>query len=529
MAAGQCLPDDHQNQGGAPGGTRIDPPIVQQAAHGQRKPRSPPTYIAMPWDNTCPDHRHSGFTLVEMMVAMLVLLVGVLGTIKLLDTSLAVGQTTRSREAATNLTREIVESARSIDYDLLLTASAPAALQALNGLADADSAAGWQIKRRGVSYTVTVTACIYDDPKDGSFVGAATGAGYCSNSAGSGDSNGDDYRKITVTAAWGSRQVKLNADVVNPAGGFGPRITAWPPAVTFPSVNADSIIPVTAVTTIEVRMTVQTSPARSLNWDAGDTKHGDQLTSASAASSWPVVWNLGTPVAADTYTCATTVDWVPDAPAYQMTVQPFDFSGTPGDLRTQLVSIDRSTPYRLCDFEGGRNPQHGGVIDLQWRASFEGDVVSYSVWRKQPGSGTKDLICDAVRSTQCTDPSPPPGGGAIEYEVKPKQDNIGGLKFGPATSLTIPAVVTANVAPTAPGSVQVVNGSQPTISWTSSSDSDGSVIFYRVYRDGMAIADRYGTTSNGFIDKSAGGTSHTYYVSAVDNSFAESTLVQASL
>lgn len=481
----------------------------------------------MPCVTPCAN-RQAGFTIVEMMVAMLVLLVGVLGTLKLVDTAQALGQTSRSREAATNLGREIVESARSIDYDLLLTDPASAKLQSVNGLADASAgSAGWQIERRGVSFTVLVTACIYDDPKDGDFGGASTDAGYCSSSAGSGDSNGDDYRKIVVTVAWGTREVKLTANVVNPAGGFGPRITAWPPATSFPAVGLDSIIRVTSGTTLS--LTVETTSATSLIWDAGDTKHGGQLASPDGPLSWPVAWQLGTPITAESYTCETSVDWVPDAPAYQMTVQPFDFTGTPGDLRTQIVSIDRSTPYKLCGFEGGRNPQHNGVVDLQWRASFEGDVVAYTVSRKKQGDETEDpIICAAVRVTECTDANPP--AGAAEYVVRPEEHHLTGGESGPGTTVAIPAADTANTPPTAPGSVEVVAGAQPTIRWQASTDPDegGSVLFYRVYRDGMAVADRYGKTANGFIDKSPTATSHTYYVSAVDNTFAESDLVVAS-
>lgn len=478
--------------------------------------------------------RQDGFTLIETMVAMLVLLVGVLGTAMLLQTALAVGETSRSREAATNLGREIVEAARSIDYELLLTGTAPAALQAVDGLQDWDTAAaGWQVRRRGVIYTVSIDACIYDEPKDGSS-SANTGAGYCPGLAsGSGDANGDDYRKLVVTTAWQARQVRLTSNIVNPAGGFGPRITS---VSSTPAANANSII-VAGGSTTSIAMTVGTTPATSLNWDAGDTKNRGQLTSLSSATSWAFSWPLGTPADPASYTCTTVIDWVSDAPAYQMTFQPFDSSGTPGDLRTQTVSVDRSSPYPLCDFAGGRNPQHGGangVIDLQWRPSFEGDVVSYSVWRKKQGLETSDpLICDAVRTTECTDPAPPTPSGAIDYYVRARQDNLAlGQVFGAQKDLALPATTTANSAPAAPGSVALVGGEQPTISWTASSDSDGSVIFYRIYRGGQAIAARYGKTSNGttlsFTDKAAGGTSHTYYVSAVDDGFAESPLVQAA-
>lgn len=475
--------------------------------------------------------REDGFTIIEVLMAAFVLLVGVLGTVTLIDTAIGVGSTSRSREAATNLAREIVETARVVDYELLLTGTAATALQSRDGLADGEpGTAGWQVVRRGVTFAVTVDACIFDDPKDGGFAGASTAAGYCAASAGSGDSNGDDYRKLTVTAAWGGKRVRLIANVVNPSGGFGPRIRS---VAASPLVNTNGVIPVTSSDT-SVTVNVETTPASSLNWDAGDTKNGGQLSDASGATAWSFAWPLGTPVPVASYTCSTVVDWVTDGPAYQMTFQPFDTSGTPGDLRTQTVSIDRSTPYPLCGFDGGRNPQHGSVIDLQWRASFEADVVSYSVWRVKQGAEPSDkLVCNAVRTTECSDLNPPTGTGAIGYYVRPKQDNFQYAQaLGPRADLSIPAVTTANSAPTAPTGVTLTAGVQPTITWTGASDSDGSVLFYRIYRDGQAIADRYGKTSDAttltFSDRAAGATAHTYYVSAVDDQFAESALVAAS-
>lgn len=466
-------------------------------------------------------------------MAAFVLLVGVLGTLTLLETAFSVGSTTRSREAATNLGRETVEAAREIDYDLLLTNTAGTQLRALSGLADADpSAAGWQVNRRGTTFTLTVAACIYDDPKDGRFAGN-TGPGYCPGLSTvpttPADANGDDYRKITVTAAWEGRQVELISNIVNPAGGFGPRITA---VASTPAISADdSTIKVNADTTIDV--TVTTTHATSLNWDAGDAKHGAQLADAAGTTSWPFTWNLGSGPA--TYDCATTPGWTPDAPAYEMTFQPFDSDGTPGDLRTQIVSVDRTRPFAPCDFAGGRNPQHGGVVDLQWRAAFEGDVASYSVWRDKQGAEPSDrLVCDGVPAavTECTDTSPPAGTGAIDYYVKSKQNNWKyGQDFGARANLAVPAVVTPNEPPSAPATVSLTPGVEPAIQWAASDDDDGSVIFYRIYRDGDTVAKRYAKTSNGvaltFNDKDPGGSAHTYYVSAVDNHYAESAPTQA--
>jgi hypothetical protein len=56
-----------------------------------------------------------------------------------------------------------------------------------------------------------------------------------------------------------------------------------------------------------------------------------------------------------------------------------------------------------------------------------------------------------------------------------------------------------------------------------SSDADGTIASYRIYRDGTALTDAIGTaTALTFTDTAAGGGPHTYYVAAVDDKGAES-------
>ena len=62
----------------------------------------------------------SGFTLVEVMVAVFILLIGVLGALTLLDGANAATSRTKKREAATNLARELIESARAVPYPDLI-------------------------------------------------------------------------------------------------------------------------------------------------------------------------------------------------------------------------------------------------------------------------------------------------------------------------------------------------------------------------------------------------------------------------
>ena len=57
-----------------------------------------------------------GFTLVEVMVAIMILLVGVLGVVSMVDGAKAVTSKTKAREGGTNVARSIIEVSRSIRY-----------------------------------------------------------------------------------------------------------------------------------------------------------------------------------------------------------------------------------------------------------------------------------------------------------------------------------------------------------------------------------------------------------------------------
>ena len=122
-----------------------------------------------------------GFTLVEVLVAIVILMVGILGVVTLVDGANAVTSKTRAREAGTNLARSVIEVSRSIRYRDLTTASLQDALEARPALADSEPAAGYTILSRGVTYTMTLTVCSLDDAKDG--LGEhLEGVTYCSDS-----------------------------------------------------------------------------------------------------------------------------------------------------------------------------------------------------------------------------------------------------------------------------------------------------------------------------------------------------------
>ena len=90
----------------------------------------------------------SGFTLVELLVAAVVLVIGMAGAFTLLSGADKTTVTNNARMGATNLSREILEDARSVDYDTLTPTGIEAALKAKMGTPTAPSP--WKVQRRGI-------------------------------------------------------------------------------------------------------------------------------------------------------------------------------------------------------------------------------------------------------------------------------------------------------------------------------------------------------------------------------------------
>ncbi len=127
-----------------------------------------------------------GFTMVEVMVALAMLLVGVLALLVMIEGSLSSTSRTTAREQATNLAREIVERSREVPYASTTTDRAAAAIAATLPETPTATANSFTVQRRNITYTVTVNACSIDSPSDGAGVGDATFCDAPSNSTGPG-------------------------------------------------------------------------------------------------------------------------------------------------------------------------------------------------------------------------------------------------------------------------------------------------------------------------------------------------------
>src|SRR3954464_12693141 len=130
--------------------------------------------------------RETGFTLIEVLVAIVILTVGVLGTVALVDNANGRTSDTKGREGATGLARDLIESTRTVAFNNITDATLAGILQNRTGLADADAAAaGWQISRRNFTYTVTFTTCPVDDATDNLGTAASHDATFCTGTGSS--------------------------------------------------------------------------------------------------------------------------------------------------------------------------------------------------------------------------------------------------------------------------------------------------------------------------------------------------------
>ena len=93
------------------------------------------------------------------MVAVIVLAVGILGTVAMIDTSNANTSKTKAREGATNLGRAVMEIARAVPYKDLGPAQVLDELQNHAGLEDVSADDGHQIFSRNFTYTIA-SSCV---------------------------------------------------------------------------------------------------------------------------------------------------------------------------------------------------------------------------------------------------------------------------------------------------------------------------------------------------------------------------------
>ena len=462
-----------------------------------------------------------GFTLVEVMVSIFVLLVGVLGTIALSQGAARSTQVNKGREEGTNVARDVIEATHTFAYSSISQASIYTQLQGQTGLADDLAGAGYQLVRRRITYTVTVSVCTFDDPKDGLGPHDAT---FCSDvgAAGTVDANSSDYKRITVRADWVS--VNGNESVTQATilrnNSRGPAIVGMD---TSPTAGNP---PITSGSTATFRFNTSTPPAKAL-WYLDGAYQADLTTGITGSGTGPYTfsWNLNGACSANSVIDGT----------YFVGVQAYDSSDASPGQRSMTVSVNRCAPAAPTSLLGGRNPLFSKQVELNWEDNPEDDVLGYYVYRGT-GSATPTQIASGPCSglltvSSCTEPDPASSSSLTYYVKAVDRDSVGSLRTG-AASTTL-SVTTSNRAPAVPSIASAAT--YGTIYWTQTTDPDSgdSVDYYRIYRDGTGLANRYdvidnvpasGTSYVLWTDPNPGSTTHTYRVTAVDTHAAESNM-----
>lgn len=461
--------------------------------------------------------RERAFTLIEVMVALTILLVGVFATIALIDTATGATLRTRAREGGTNLARELTEAARGVPYDRMTKSSIRGEIESQPGLNDSSPGGGWTIRRREITYRVTATVCAVDDPSDGK--GPLDGAAACpgQTSGSTGDTDPSDYKRLELNVTWTrppdpDNMVTQSTIVNNPGNATGPTIDILNP--TQPALTGSPL----KITDERAQQGFQVTTSNTVGtvaWSVNGNVEGDASGSGTA---WSFNWQLGSD---------GQPGYLYDG-TYEVGAQAFLASGVFGPLRSVTVTLNRRQPIAPAKFLGGRN---GDVIEFEWLPNPEADVTGYRVYRLAAGEPVGSPVCATQEKTACLVANPPPDP-ELDYGVLALNvDSDGNLEEGDVASAT---VRTGNNPPNDPSGLTAEReGDATTLDWTGANPADpdagDELLFYRVYRDGTAYEDRYDITGSGsettYTDTRTDGVQHTYWVTAVDSQLAESMII----
>jgi type II secretory pathway pseudopilin PulG len=499
-----------------------------------------------------------GFTIIEVLVAAVVLVVGLGGLLGMLVTADHAISTTRLRQAETSLAREVLEDARGLAPAQLTSTTIASALQ--SAVPQATLSGSNLVVTRAVassgnptSFTISFNVCDLDNPSDGSGNHSsppASGGVWCPDVASNGtqDSNPSDYTRLSVTVTPSSRSTPTIQQTIliysRPVN--GPAVTCLSTSATCPGPSAT----VTSGSSLTFNVTT-TAVAASIQWLVnGNVPPSGQIPATSTdpytppGTSSSFTWNL--PAADGTYTIAAVA---------------YDANGSSGTRSTVVVTLNRHRVIAPTSFSAGWNDLTGGV-EIQWVPSVDQDVLYYHVYR-QYGSNAAQLVatCGAsgnVTGTSCADapesalappiPSARPNPCTSSSQSYTTTDYywVVGVDTDPSTGQPREGTaqspnVDANLCdhqPYAPSTLSgtLDNGQLP-LTWDAPSPAapDGwdSIQAWRIYRwpasrEVQIPGDRYQLLGNpaatSYTDRSPdpGGVQQSYCVTAVDAHLNES-------
>jgi prepilin-type N-terminal cleavage/methylation domain-containing protein len=483
-----------------------------------------------------------GFTLIEVLIAAVVLVVGLMVLFGLLDSSVKATAATRTREGATSLAREILEDARTLGYSTIGPSSIVGELQAMHGLENTSGGATWQIARRGVTYTVLVNECAIDDPKDGwgEHKNAFNENPFCKDpgeqeyKAGETvkDSQPEDLKRITAEVTWiakGRKPVVRQVETLTSAGGQ-PGLNASGLKLAEPELFKPPTSPVVYEQPVGNKLifSVQ-SPAGTtgMQWSLDGVRQENEPEFVKS-TEWRFSWSIPLPNVSDG--------------TYQVGVQAVDATGVHGPPISIPVTLIRTEPAAPKVSYGGFNEVYVAgvkkkVVELQWQPDSERNVIGYRVFNP---TGTE--VCPGSPATLSLQPSCIDFGASgspsgLTYSVValyhraalPERVTLSeAISQGPAGTFTTKAPQTPNELGEVQSKKAWVEAEKtpegPVILKWKAPEGGAKVEFYRIYRGAKNYTERYGVASAAsteFTDNSA-TTAHEYWVTAVSETMTES-------
>jgi hypothetical protein len=498
-------------------------------------------------------HEEPGFTLIEVLVACVVLLVGLLGLFGVLSAGAHTTMLNRERQAETSLAREVIEDASTLGYTQLTPATLPGLVQPMVAFSTV-SGQGLVVSRSIYNFNVAWNVCSLDDPTDGygnHSSPPSTGGVWCPDIApnGSVDSNPDDEKRlsVTVTPRTGTEPTVQLTTLTHSQTINGPAVSCLTTVqATCPGTN--QTITTTGTSTLTFYVTTATQ-ATSVQW----LVNGNQPPPAQVAS--------GT----DPYVPSSTTSqftWtLPQADGtYTISAAAQDSNSATGSRSSLQVTLNRHQATAPATLVAGYNRQIGGA-DVQWVPSADQDVLYYNVYH-QVGTGPVVLVAcsqgtgtsSQVTGTSCTDMTAASPGATPTQCTSPLAD-IGsqsnrywavGVDTDPTTGQPRPSTLASptsdanlcDVPPSAPSNLTATASSGAVgLAWTAPPDPTASIQGWRIYRvdsgsnvsfPGSRLAYVGTTTANPvtrFTDSSSdpGGITQSYCVTAVDSRLDEST------
>jgi prepilin-type N-terminal cleavage/methylation domain-containing protein len=498
-----------------------------------------------------------GFTLIEVLVAAVVLVTGLLAVFRMLDVASHGRSTNRQRQAETSVAREIIENVRSLGYAQLDPATIASSV-APNIANSTVSGSTLSVDRSIYSFHASFTSCSLDDPDDGygnHSLPPNSGGSWCPDvgPTGTADTNPDDYKRVsvTVTSTGGPTTPKVQQTVLIYAGPTrGPAISCLSVNATCPGANQL----VTSGSSLAFNVT-STSQAAAIQW----------LVNGNTPPAAQVPLGAVDPYVPTGVTSQFTWSYPAADGSYTIAAAGYDANGNGGTRSTLQVTLNRHMAIPPASVNAGWNDQINAV-DIQWVPSVDQDVLYYRVYQKVGnGPATPVAGCGQVNGTSCTDlsaPSPHPPAAPVcasppqSYTQKDQYWVVGVDKDpttgAPRESNQLSPKVDANLCdhpPTAPLALTgTVSGGAVTLDWqapASPADSDpgDSIQAWRIYRwpfgqstqfpgsrlQLVGAVDSSGSAVTTFTDNAPdpGGVTQSYCVTSVDTHLDESSCSNA--